>query len=88
MTSTCENDAVAQALTNHIEEEFLYEGGILTGDFPLVDQGVIDSMGIFRLISFLEEEYGVTVEPEEVVIENFATIAAIAHLVARKIGDG
>jgi len=56
----------------------------LTDDYPLLENGLIDSLGIFHLVSFLESEFGVEVQDEELVPENFGTIANIAQLVASK----
>lgn len=81
------NEQVVTKLKEYITDAFLYdrEEVSLTADFQLVKQGVVDSMGIFRLITFLEEEFGVTVEPDEVVISNFETIDAITALVIRAL---
>ena len=56
----------------------------LTPDFALIDNGVVDSMGIFMLVSFLEEQFAVEVKDEEIVPENFGTLGAIAAYVERK----
>ena len=50
----------------------------------LVSSGVIDSLAILRLISFLEEKFGVVVEDDEVVPENFETINVIKAFVEAK----
>jgi len=51
----------------------------------LVESGVIDSLGIFRLVSFLEENCKVRVSDEEIVGENFETIDAIDAFVTAKL---
>ena len=50
----------------------------------LIDSGVVDSLGIFQLIAFLEERLGVKIGDEEITPENFGTIAAICQLVASR----
>lgn len=50
----------------------------------LIDSGVIDSLGIFQLVAFLEERFGVTVADEEITPENFGTLLAIERLVAAR----
>jgi acyl carrier protein len=59
----------------------------LTTDYPLIERGVVDSLGIMHLVSFVESEYGVTVEDEELTPDNFATIRALANLVKTKTGS-
>lgn len=55
----------------------------LAADTPLLDGGLLDSMEIMLLVSFLEEQLGTSVPLEEVMPENFETPAAIAALAAR-----
>ena len=45
---------------------------------------MIDSMGLLRLVAWLESTYGISVQDQEVVPANFGTIAQIAELVASK----
>ena len=56
----------------------------VSDDHPLLDTGLIDSMGIFDLVSQLEEECGVKIEDHELVPENFNSINNIAALVDQK----
>ena len=46
--------------------------------------GLLDSWGLMQLIYFLEETYDVSIGPDEVVDENFKTIAAVAEFVSSK----
>mgnify|MGYP002738681582 CR=1 FL=1 len=56
----------------------------LTPDVDLLERGVLDSLGIFRLIEFIEDELGVQIDDDELVPTNFATLAAISSLVDSK----
>lgn len=58
----------------------------LTDDYGLLDNAVIDSMGIFRLVGLLEDRYGIEITEEDMVPENFETIHSVAALVAAKGG--
>ena len=53
-------------------------------DFPIIESGLVDSLGLFKVIEFIEEKFAVKIEPEEIVLENFATIGAIAALVGAR----
>jgi acyl carrier protein len=59
----------------------------LTSDYRLIDNDVLDSMGIFEVISFVESHYGIEIDDQDLVPENFATISAIAKLVSGKAHD-
>ncbi|MGD8212424.1 MAG: acyl carrier protein [Desulfobacterales bacterium] len=52
-------------------------------DDNLLLSGLIDSLGIMRLITFIEQEFQVKVQPEDVTIENFSTIKIISDYLAR-----
>ena len=56
----------------------------LTDDFPLLESQVLDSMGLYELVTDLEQRYGIEISDEELVPENFGTVAAIARLVEAK----
>ena len=77
-----------QAVKQFIQAEFLRDRPdfVLANDEPLVQTGIIDSLGIFLLIGFLEEQLGVKIEPEDVVLENFETVDTIVALVNLRRG--
>lgn len=56
----------------------------LTADFLLLEEKAIDSLGVYQLVSFLEEEYGVSIGDHELVPDNFASLATIGRLVESK----
>ena len=56
----------------------------LGNDTPLLERGILDSLGILNLVSFIEDEWGVTVEDEELIPEHFGTISRIAQLIETK----
>jgi acyl carrier protein len=51
---------------------------------PLLDSGIIDSLGILDLVAFIEKEFGVHVSDEELMPENFQTVDALAAFVQQK----
>jgi acyl carrier protein len=73
-------------LRHFIIDQLRWDGASseLTDDYPLLESGVIDSLAIFEIVGFIEDECGVEVADDELVPENFATLAAIANLVKSK----
>jgi acyl carrier protein len=51
---------------------------------PLLESGVLDSLGVLDLVSFVELEFSVHVADDELVPENFQTIDRIAAFIASK----
>ncbi len=56
----------------------------LQPDTPLIESGIIDSLGLFKLISFIEERFDVMIEPDEIVLANFETLDTIHNLIMMK----
>lgn len=79
-------DEIVQTLRAHIAHEYAYDrpDPVLADDFKLIEARVIDSMAIFQLVSFIETEFGITWEPEELVLRNFETIANLAAFILSK----
>jgi acyl carrier protein len=50
---------------------------------PLIENGLIDSMGLMQIVSFLEERTGVRVPDDDVTPDNFETLDAIEKMVER-----
>ncbi|MGA8867582.1 MAG: acyl carrier protein [Candidatus Sulfotelmatobacter sp.] len=78
--------ALRDQLREFIMENLAHPKGVtsFTDDEPLMETGVIDSLGIFRLVSFLEDELGVRVSDEEINPETLKNLNAIEALVIRK----
>ena len=53
-----------------------------------MEQSIINSIEMARLVAFMEKQWDVTVPEEMVVIEHFQTIESIAALVTRLAADG
>ncbi len=56
-------------------------------DQSLLTSGIIDSLGIFRLVAFLEETFSVRIADDEIVHEKFQSIDEINRFVAAKLGN-
>lgn len=84
MTHTqSESATITTALATFIREELLYdrEDVQLDRQTQLLKEGYVDSMGIFRLIDFIEQEFGVALQPSEIQVEHFRDIDSILALV-------
>ena len=72
----------------HIVEELGWTGPPeeLTDDLPLIERHVLDSMGIYELVTFLEDAFGIEIDDGDLLPEHFETIDAVARLVEGKAG--
>ncbi len=70
-----------------IERELMNDAGHrLAPDDELLLDGVLDSLGVMRLVEFIESETGVRIPPQDVTLENFHSISAIAGYLQRHDG--
>ena len=90
MSATNQTPATQSAVMDQIREfiqvQLAGPKGIasFTDDEPLMETGVIDSLGIFRLVAFLEEDLRVRVSDEEINAETLKSVNTIEELVIRK----
>ena len=56
----------------------------LTDATPLMTTGILDSIAVLKVVTFLENQFGITIAPHEAVVENLNTLSDIAQLVMSK----
>ena len=56
----------------------------LADDEPLIDSGIVDSLGVLKIMAFLEESLGLDLASDEVNMQTFTTVAAIRDMVVRQ----
>jgi acyl carrier protein len=80
---------VGERIEGFIRDELLFKRSsiALSAETPLT-AGLIDSLGMARLISFLEEEFDVAIEHADMVPANFRTVRDIERLVLNKLPVG
>ena len=52
----------------------------------LIEKGIVDSLGVQRLIAYLEKEFGLQIADTEIVPENFETISSVVQFINVKLG--
>lgn len=57
----------------------------ITDETLIFEEGVLDSMGLLFLIEFLNEEFNVTTNDDELVVENFESINKIVAFINKKL---
>ncbi len=67
---------------------YVAQNGGLTDETSLLDEGIVDSTGMLEVLGFIETEFGVHAEDEEILPENLDGIARIALFVERKMAEG
>ncbi len=79
---------VRSKLKHFIVTELMHDEDdeVLGDEEPRLGSGIVDSLGIMRLVSYIEEEFGVVVSDEDLVPEHFQSVnrlvAFVEHLQA------
>jgi acyl carrier protein len=75
-----------EALRDFIQNKLAFGyNGTIGFDEDLLLTGLLDSLGVIRLLAFIQEQFGIDVPAEDVVIEHFSTInAMVEYLGTRK----
>jgi len=77
---------VEEMIRTYIAENMLFSGdGYPYSDSAsFLEEGIVDSMGIMELVMFVEENFQVTVEDEELVPDNFDSVGKLAAYIRAK----
>ena len=69
-----------------IFENFLFDekDDALQNDASFLEQGIVDSTGVLELVEWLEEEFDMTVDDEELIPENLDSVNLLSAYIARK----
>jgi acyl carrier protein len=74
---------VSTMLKEYIRQELMYgANGELDETQNLLAAGIIDSLGILRLVSFVEEKFCIEVPDEDVTVDNFHSIKSVTDYLA------
>jgi acyl carrier protein len=77
---------IISRLRDYVAENFLYMRTNFEFDDTdsLMGRGIVDSMGVLELLTFVQNEFGITIEDDEITDDNFGTLWVIGRFVHRK----
>jgi acyl carrier protein len=78
--------SIEEKIRTYIAENILFSnnGYRYSDDASFLEEGIVDSMGIMELVMFVEENFGVTVDDEDLTPDNFDSVARLAAYIRRK----
>jgi acyl carrier protein len=77
---------ISATLIDYIQKELaIGRAKAVQPDDDLFSTGVLDSLGILQLVLFIEEQFGIKVPDEDVLFENFQTVAAMTRYLEAKL---
>lgn len=77
---------IEEKVRGYILENYLFsvDQSELNNDDSFLDKGIIDSTGVLEIIFFLDEEFGINVEDEEILPENLDSVNFIVNYINLK----
>ena len=80
------SSALSAELVTFVDDEVSSGLEPVESDTDLLLSGLVDSLGVVRVVGWLEERLGIRVDPADVVLEHFSSIDAIVAYL-RNRGD-
>jgi acyl carrier protein len=87
MTKPTDTKTIEHPIREFIATNLLYttDGFAYTDDASLLQEGIVDSLGVVELVAFVQKQFEVKVEQQDVVPDNFDSVAKLAAFVRRKL---
>ena len=80
-----QTNAVTEKIRDFIHDHFpLARQRKIAEDDPLLEKGIVDSLGVLDLVTFLENEFSINVADDELIPQNFQTINQLTAFVQAK----
>ena len=80
-------DQIDELLLDYFRSRNPKPGGV-NGGTRLLESGILDSLELMSLVTYVEEHYAFHLPEEEYVPENFQTPTTIARMVRRALAAG
>jgi len=61
-------------------DEFKY-----SNDVSFLEEGIVDSLGVMELVSFVEDQFGVSVDDQDITPDNFDSVTRLAAYIQYKL---
>ena len=75
------NTAITKQLLEFISEDLVDDQNNVSKETELLLSGMVDSLGVLQIVGFLEAELDIAIDPGDVLLENFQSVAAIVAFV-------
>jgi acyl carrier protein len=81
---------IKNQIRDYIAQNLLFSdnGFEYSDDASLLEEGIVDSLGVLELVLFLEETFAVAVEDQDVIPDNFDSVNKLADYIQRKSANG
>jgi acyl carrier protein len=87
MTTRNDSHQMEEQIKNFIAQNLLYsvDGFTYSEEASFLQEGIIDSLGVMQLVEFVERDFDISVDQQEVTPDNFGSVGKLAGFVRRKL---
>ncbi|MCS6840435.1 MAG: acyl carrier protein [Roseiflexus sp.] len=81
---------ISSQIRSYITHNLLFgdEGFVYSDDDSFLERGIVDSLGVIELVSFIETQFGISVADHELTPDNFDSVKKLSEYVVRKLANG
>ena len=85
-TSANDSAAIAARIREFIARDVLFTPGTFPYDdqASFLEEGIVDSLGVMELVGFVQQEWKFEVDQDEILPENFGSVASLTAYVLRR----
>jgi acyl carrier protein len=77
----------SELIRDYISKNLLFsDSGFNYGDdASFLEEGIVDSLGIVELVTFVEKRFGISVADVELIPDNFDSVQKLGDYIQRKV---
>jgi acyl carrier protein len=81
---------IANQIREFVAKNLLFSDGGFNYDneASFLDEGIVDSLGVIELVTFVEQQFGISVADDELVPDNFDSVTKMEAYIRQKIATG
>jgi acyl carrier protein len=78
---------IEETIRAHIAQNFLFNpnGYPYPDEASFLEEGIIDSMNVLELVMLVEDKFGIKVDDQDIVPNNFDSVSRLATYVRHKL---
>lgn len=78
---------IKELIKKFLNERFLFnQAAEIDEDASLIENGLVDSLGVLEIVGFIEEQFQLEVQDEDLTSDNLDSVNKIVRFVERKMG--
>ena len=81
MNTTITKDKIQEDLLGFLCRQFFVDHEDIELDKSLIDTGIIDSMGLIEITSYIKKDYSITVTKDQMNRQNFGSVLKIVDFI-------